>query len=522
VGEQLKATADVIDTIQQKLPYQGKLGRGRVNLFRALTETNHPSVVLVSDQVSDGGDMAFTVGDTLNISGVFVNYLNLAPSVEVHCSSNSPFVQMIDSLSVLGDIAAMDSASNSLNPFRALVLQGAPVNHRVEFTLKITTTSGYTWLEYISLVVNVDYLNIQVNEVATTITSRGNVGFNSISSAQGLGFIYNSQNLLYEAGLMISQSSAAVSDRVRGASGTVDADLLSVVNIHPLVPSNVSDFDCEGVFNDSGAVNPIPVRVVQRAYAWDTPGNEKYVRFEYDIINVGTSALNGMYAGMFADWDIMNASMNRAETDLPNRLGYCYSTQAQGLYGAIQLLSPQNLNVYSIDLVSGGAGGINLADGFDSQEKFTGLSGQRIAAGTGGSGNDVAHVVAGGPFNIPPADTVTLAFAFHGGDNLNQIQTSAQNALQQYLGSPVGSAIDHLKNSVSVFPNPADEFINIQGISSSEIEVFSSSGMKMQTEFLMNKDVLSLQTADFPAGIYFLRIQRAGSVSTLKFAVHHN
>jgi serine protease len=466
--------------------------------------------------------MAFTVGDTLDISGVFVNYLSLAPGVTVQCSSNSPFVQMLDSTASLGDINTLDSANNSSNPFRALILSGAPVNHKVEFTLRINTSSGYQWLEYISLMVNVDYLNIAVNMVSTSITSRGNIGFNSVSSGQGLGFVYNAQNLLFEAGLMIASSPASVSDRVRGAAGGVDADLLSVVNIHPLIPSVVSDFDCEGVFNDSGAVNPIPVKVIQRAFAWDTPGNDKYVRFDYEIVNNGNAPLNGLYAGIFADWDIMNASLNKADTDLQNRLGYCFSSQAQGLYAAIQLLSPQPVNIYGIDLLSGGAGGVNLADGYDAQEKYTSLSTQRVQAGTGGSGNDVAQVVSAGPFNLNPADTMKLAFAVHAGESLSQIQSSAQNALIQYNGSPVGAARAQFFSPVNLYPNPAGDFtiLSHQGVVSAEL--FNSSGTRVKLMMESHQGFSKILTSHLPDGIYFIRFLDKGSVLNGKFAVIHH
>jgi len=522
IGEQLKATSDVIDTIQQNLPYLGKLGRGRVNLFRALTETNHPSVVLVQDNTTDNGDMAFVAGDTLSLTGIFVNYLNQAPAVTVECSTDSPYILFLDSTTSLGDIAVMDSASNDADPFRFVILSGAPVNHKVQIKLKIISP-GYEWLEYVTVMVNVDYLNISVNNVSTTISSKGNIGYSSYGASQGLGFVYNSQNLLFEAGLMLASSSALVSDRIRSNPGAADNDLLSVTNIHPVLPSLISDFDCEGVFNDSGANNPIPLKVLQNAYAWDTPGNERYVRFEYRIINPSGSVVNNVYAGIFADWDIMNASMNRADVDPQNRMGYCFSSQPQGLYAAIQLLSQQTFRVYSIDLVTGGLGGINLADGFDSPEKYTSLSSQRIQAGTGGSGNDVAQVVGSGPFDINPNDTITLVFALHAGNDLAQIQSSAQNAFIQFNGSPVGASrsLSAVYHSV-IAPNPADDFLNISINPEAGIEIFSSTGMRLSVVTEASATgMLQLPTKNLPDGIYFLKITDKGKSVTNKFAVIH-
>ena len=73
VGEQLKVTADNIDTIQGNINYAGKLGSGRINLYKALTDTSSPSIVMRNPLITDGNDGVFQAGETLTIEGTFIN-----------------------------------------------------------------------------------------------------------------------------------------------------------------------------------------------------------------------------------------------------------------------------------------------------------------------------------------------------------------------------------------------------------------------------------------------------------------
>ena len=74
IGEQLKVTTDNIDTIFDNIPYAGLLGTGRLNMYKALTESP-PSIVMISNSITDNNDLSFISGDTLRISGLFKNYL---------------------------------------------------------------------------------------------------------------------------------------------------------------------------------------------------------------------------------------------------------------------------------------------------------------------------------------------------------------------------------------------------------------------------------------------------------------
>jgi len=525
VGEQLRATADNIDTVAFNAPWAGKLGAGRINLFRALTDTNAVSIVLTNSQVIDNNDNAFVVNDTLTITGDFTNYLATANAVSVLISCNATFIHLIDSTLNLGNLITLQTVNNNSNPFKANILAGAPINAPVEFKLTITDNAGHTFIQYIAIVVNVDFINININEVATTFTSKGNIGYNN-NASQGLGFVYNSNNLLYESGLLIGASATRVSDRVRGISGN-DVDFTTVANVSRILPGVFSEFDVIGSFNDAGALgNEIPVKVLQNAYAWSTPGNSKYVIFKYRVINTGVVVLDNLHVGVFADWDIMNSNLNKAAYDAPNKMGYIYSTQTNGLFAGIKLLSNSAPAIhFAMDNLAGIAGNIDPSGGISTDEKFTGISTNRTNAGGTGNGNDVIHFVSSGPFNVNPNDTIEVAFAYIAGDSLADLQNSAAAAQVKYNNNPVmvmNNSIDLY--DFSIFPNPVNDKINLV-INNSNLEKLTIKMMDIEGKIMMEYNsilqgnYIELPVNDLENGIYFIQVSCENFTKTNKFVL---
>lgn len=435
-GEQLKVTSDNIDGLHS-VTYKEKLGKGRVNLYKALTVTNLPSVDLTQLTITDNNDNTPVINDTMRITGLFTNYLSPSGSLTATLSAvgaSGTYVTIQDNSASIGVINTLAAASHSSDPFRVLIKPNAPQNGTVNFKIALTDGS-YSANFYFSVLVNVDYLNVNVNEIGTSFTSKGLVGYNAESQGQGLGFTYNgSSSLLFDASIMIGIASGPkVSDRARGDDGlTADNDFTSVQNVRSLIPPVISDFDGYGIFNDNAAgTNKLNILVRHYAYAWSKPGHTKYVIFKYSIKNNGSSALSSLYAGIFADWDIMTYANNKADYNVNKKLGYCYSTEDSGLYAGIQLLSPGDPVVYSIDN-DGGNGSMNIYDGYTTAEKYQSLSTPRAQGGGSGTGADVSQVVGSGPFNLAAGDSVVVAFALMAGDSLEDILKTADSAYMQY------------------------------------------------------------------------------------------
>ncbi|MFH1320416.1 MAG: S8 family serine peptidase [Bacteroidota bacterium] len=428
VGEQLKVTADDIYSVGGNGIYQDKLGTGRVNLYNAVSGINSPAVVMTDKTISDGNDEAFVIGDTLSITGTFVNYLAPTGSIIATLTTTSSYINIINSTANLGVIAAFGgTADNNADPFIVRILPSTPLNHVVPFELLLSDGS-YSTKEFFNVTVNVDYINITINEVATSITSKSLIGYNQEMQTQGLGFTYQGgSSMLFEGGLMIGVP-GKVSDWIRDPTATTNTDFSSLVNVSRIIPPVVSEFDIEGIFNDDPAgADKLDVEVEHKAFAWTSQGHTKYVIVEYNIRNTGASALNDLYAGIFADWDVMDYSLNNGSVDNSRYLGYCWSNEASGLYAGIQLLTLGDFVHYAIDN-DGSNGSIDIYTSYNSSEKYTTLSTNRSTSGQG----DVSDVVSSGPFDLAPGDSVIIAFALLAGEDLADLQESADSAYSMY------------------------------------------------------------------------------------------
>ncbi len=516
VGERIRVTCDNIYGIPSNNAYLNKLGKGRINMFRALTESS-PSVRMTNIITTDGNDDAFVIGDTVQITGDITNYLDPTTNLDIVISTTSPWVTIVDNNHFVGALGTLATVDNNNDPFLIKINAGAPQNHKV--TVKIDFTDGsYTDFQIIDIIVNVDYINITINQVLTTNTSKGRLCYNGTGQTEGLGFTYSGENLVYEAGLMIGQSSTKVSDNVRGATGN-DNDFQSVQVIQRQIPSVQSEFDLFGRFNDNSAASVIPVVVGHKSYSWSTPGDDKFHIFEYVIKNNGTSQLSNIWAGIFSDWDIQDYNLNKSDENPALKMGYIYNTTPTGLWAGIKVLTPTPFNHYAIDNVAG-QGGVNMTDGYDTGEKYTTLSTPRAQAGVNGGGNDVIDVVSTGPFTLAAGDSVTVAFALIAGDDLNDLNASAGNAQIKYDGLTSIGENPMLNSVVSVYPNPANQFITInsqQQIQRYEILDITGRIVLAQPAKVNQIHTVTINTQNLSEGTYFVVVYNEKGNSVTKF-----
>ncbi len=525
IGERLKVTTDNNYSLMNP-SFKDKLGTGRLNLYKALTMANtSPSVVTTQRNIIDGNDNTFVIGDTLQLRDNYTNYLAPTTNLIATLSTTSPYVTIVNGTATLGAVATLGTANNSSTPYKVKIASTAPLNQPIIFKITFSdAATSYTAVEYFTVVVNVDYINITINDVATTVNSRGRIGYNLDNQVGGLGFNYmNKGTIMYEGGLMIGVDSGRVSDAIRGFTTVPENEFQSLVNVRKIVPATVSDFDVDGTFNDNLAKIPIKIKVHQKTYAWASAGNRKFVIVQYVISNTGTSPLTNLYAGVFADWDIDATTFKEDRTgfDATNKMGYAYYTGANGTYGGVKLLtkSAPVLN-YAMDNIAGGAGGIDpFTGGYNGFDKYSTLSSNRYNAGVAGTGNDILDVVSTGPYTIAAGDSIKVAFALIAGDNLPDIQISAVNAQIKYDGIVTTTSISQntmLNNPdvMSVYPNPTNGEsiinINILETASVELKIFNLLGAEIKTiaseKMQAGTHRLSYDTSALSNGLYYYQL----------------
>lgn len=478
IGEKLKVTADNIYGIPQNQIFIDLLGTGRVNVFRALNDSVHPSICMFNPIISEmNPDGSFQPYDTLLISGTFVNFL--APSsagLTAKIISMSASAAVIDSLVTLGSLGTLSSLNNQGFPFKVLLKPGTPSNAELFFKIAYADTN-YTAYQFFGLTVNINYINVDTNKIATTITSEGMIGYNRGNSLQGVGFTYNnSETLLSSGGFLVGKSYTQVSDVIYGSTGLFDIDFGIIKNIARISQPYQADYEAAGLFDDSLALSTkINIKVRQKIFAWNEPLKDKFVIFQYTIINKNLNSINNIYAGLFMDWDIGNTSKNRTDFDPSHRMGYCFNIDG-GYYTGISLLSNGALNHYAFDN-NGNNGSIKISDGFTSNEKYSALKTTRHQAGMFATGNDVSQMLSSGPFSIAAGDSVTLVFALLAGEHLSDLQASSSEAVQCFYHTGTKENSTSAKNTAVLYqntPNPFDNFTNFsfELMDYSDVELF--------------------------------------------------
>lgn len=521
IAERLKVTADNIYPLNNS--YLNKLGTGRVNLYRALTDPDGPSVVFSERVDSDHKNNSFLSGDTLFITGKFTNYLSPTSALTATLNSLSAYALAIDNITGLGVINTLSYKTNHSDPFQFKLNGTIPLNQSIDFRLDIQDGS-YQSHVFFTLNINLDYIDININNIETSATSKGKIGYNLNGQTQGLGFKYKGTDILYESGLMIGIDTNHVSDCVRGSNPSIDdQDFSTIYRAQKIVPSSVSDFDTDAGFTDAASSNPIHINIEQKTRAWANSPNQKFVIWEYTITNNNTNdTLKNLYAGIFADWDIDGGTYNenRSAYDNPNKMGYSYYTGTNGIYAGIKLLTSSVTPVfYAIDNVNGGNGGVDPSNGMTTKEKYQTLSTNRLNAGASGNGNDIINVMSAGPVQLKPGESTTIAFALIAGDSLSDLKNSAISAQIKYNG--LTTTVNQISNSkIFIYPNPADKEVFIKTKSElAEIKIFNMNGELVFFE--KNQSNNSVNISDLTEGIYILYVKTKQESFYHKLMVKH-
>jgi serine protease len=444
LAEKIRVTSDETFYSQNTNAFQNKLGKGRLDIYRALTE-NFPSLRASKFKlINNKGSSAIRPGDTGYFYFDIFNYLSsTSGNLEITISSSSSSITFTKNKINPGVISENNKISTKQNPFAFTTANTIAPNRPVDFTIRFTD-GQYTDVQVITVILNPTYIDIEENQVSTTVSYIGRVGYegDGATGGKGLGFEFKGTPLLYEMGLLMGNSAANILNNVRGVNGTFDQDFISIKHIDQIFPGERSATEIFGTISNSANPSSQSILIDYRSLVWrDTPNN-KFVILEYKLKNPTASAIINYRFGLFADWDI--SAGDGAAWNATYEMGYVFPKDEPTLpLGGIQVLTG-NANHYAIDNLDGTEGapfGLYNGSGgdFTDTEKFTSLSTSRTTAGIAADGGDVSHVVSVGPFNLEPNQEITIAFALHGAADLDELVESAEAAktlYQQTLQAP--------------------------------------------------------------------------------------
>ena len=433
VIQQVRMSTDDIYGVDGNSPYYEKLGRGRLNVARALQPLNTPAIRAESvTYANPTGEYAY-YGDTLTVQAVFKNYLSPATDVTVTLSCKSAYVTLLDSVVHFGRLDSLGQATHATDPFRMYLHDDLPPNEELVFRIGFSARS-YQDYQYIRIMSSPEYATLDNGTLALSIGSNGDLGYNPTVIQMNSGLQHQQHILAPQWGLLLATDADHVSDNMiqsyRTHLRSQDFVMTRPVKFYR---SPVGTSMIRSSFTDAAALQPLGVTVEQTWLADTSRQNPSFLVGEYRITNTGNASLTDLQTGLFSDWDLAETDTDRATWDAAHRLGYVYNEQQQQ-YGGIALLTDQSPIYHAIDRQSLNGNTADTEGEFTDKIKhgFVSQGVGKMQAGTYGAGNNVAHVVGATTASLPAHQATRISFALVVGASLEELQQAAQAAQNFY------------------------------------------------------------------------------------------
>ncbi len=521
-------------------------GYGLINIPKAMSllppndQVNIFVQSLEYDQFAPGDSVDFVVNlknsgpGTIGVEGQLINP---GPGVDIITSDIVPF----------GNIETDSTASNAF-PLRIAVSNDFLLGAYATVQLRITDDSGYE--KTITLFLRVGPLlleskaNISADSVNFTITNYGLFGLANGSAFEGggLGFRYlgtGNVNNLFQCAFLMGVSPDSVSDAVSNVLGSIDHDFTVAPggNLVSYDNGTLGDHETFSRFDDSYSFKPIGITVEQRTATYDGASNGKFVVLEFTLSNETSRMINGLYAGMYFDWDFPAGS---AGSDMVSfhkipggpEVGYMWQNSAYN-YRGTALLSDDTVStfwditnlgtIYSSDfypLLTEAVKYEFLTHGLEDTASF--------------APEDQSYSIACGPFDLAPGESDTLAFAVLAATTQEDLFASATKAQSLYrTATPVNDHHDVvLPNNFVLeqnYPNPFNPITRINftlpEASHTRLTVFNSLGQRVAVlsdqmrpagSYSVVWNGLSDEGQQVASGVYFYRLETNDVAKTRK------
>lgn len=434
VMEQLRVTSDDIYDVGSNMDYYGQMGKGRLNVLRALTDIHTPAIrVSEFSYTGNHGDLVFS-DDTVNIDLILTNYLHIAENISITITNPSSNVSIESGQIYIERLNEFESYENTDNPISLIVNSDVEPSERLIFRIDITG-NNYSDFQYIEIKTAPEYFDISDGNITTTITSDGDIGYNESFNIDGNGVSFREEYIASNTGLIISLDSAHVLDNVINdfKENSRDEDFMAETNVK-LYDNSIADYDARSVFKSHDTIqSALDIKVEQKVLAWDNVTNNGYIIFEYRIINTGDSVLNGLNTGIYADWDLGDFQSNEAAWDAADNFGYIFDKSGNGIYAGLALLTNQEDAYYSVDIDSLNGNNADIDSIFNDRLKYEFLAqSQKASAGVLGDGNDVAHIIGGKNIVIQPNESVKVAISMLASNSLEGLRAALNMARSNY------------------------------------------------------------------------------------------
>jgi hypothetical protein len=424
-----------------------------------LSWTPAPLVGINSTTVHDAGQVRpngrLDPSETDTIRIVLVNSGPVdATNVNAKLRTTSGYVTRVDSTADYGNIAAGGGTSAG-DAFLVTMSAATPEGTTIPFVLHWVSATGDSSDINFNLVCGIAryaWADHNVGNVTLSVTKWGSIGYLTVNTTgNGMKYPSSSTSWLYHSSFVAGNANNYVVDRFYPSTGQTGSDSGNTdwkCYTRPdsgvtMLGSIISNQDSWAEFNDSsawfgGSARTQGLQVTQMGYAWIAPYD--FVVLRYKLKNGGASALNNMYAGIVADFDMgAAAATNIGEADtLVRKAVYMRQRTTQnpcvglklleGTYRNASLMRNNHVNatypgyVYST---------VNLWN--DSTAlKFLNGTLKKASAMAATDSADYSLWISAGPFSLSPGDSTMVAFAFVAADTSVEFWSMCDSAQAVY------------------------------------------------------------------------------------------
>lgn len=453
IMERLRVTADDIYSVGSNNSFEGLLGKGRLNMSRALTDDT-PALRIDSLSYTNGlGEFAY-FEDTLSISVRIKNYLSTLTNATATLTSNSPYVSFIDSEMEISSIGTLETLNNFDLPFRIVLSENTPPDEAIVFRLDFEGLV-YSDFEYFTLRTSAGYTSVTGNQLSMTVSSDGDLGYDENDFFNGEGVLFQGEKIADNLGLILAFRKDSVTDNAptNFVVGSRDEDFETEEPLKRYSNSG-SPTDLRSVFkvNDS-------IRLEQ---TFLTNNSDDFIIQQYRVVNTSNTAISNLSIGIYADWNIDNPDLNQVNWLGAEKLGYVHNTDK---YVGIALMSNQDSVYFAVDNKNFNGNSADIPSVLNDSVKYY-LSSQGIfktTAGTANGGNDVSHFIGADIPMLNSHEAQKVIFAMVAGESLEDLVVKLNVArlhLLDYVNQPPIAAISEtcLGEPATIDPTSGDVF----------------------------------------------------------------
>ncbi len=450
VMERIRVTAD--DIHASNPDYIGKLGRGRLNAFRALSETNLKSVRVRDFTVSGENGQTFYFGDSITINIELESLLSPTEQGNLTLSEENGHLNYLSEEINFGALSSTNTVA--LDEITAIisdeVVPGSMIDLRMDFE-----DGDYADFQQFSLTVAPDYLDLNGGQAALTIAGNGELAKVETGTA-GAGLVLGTDLLASEIGLILTTGIDSVVDNAPVIFGqTKNSDFSVEQHVKPYQNTIASQY----AFNTFGEQDTLGVKVEQSTMSWNEL--DSALVLSYRIINNSRATIDSLGLGLFINWELEDPFTNRATWDQVNT-AFAFDEQSS-VWAGYRILTERTILHSALDLISANQNIADFDSTFTDSLKYNYLVQENFDSAGFGGGNDVADLLGMLLTDFAANQTSEVSFIIGFGRDREEMEQRLENAeslLATFKQSPplVGEEVSCEGGMIEISPPGGSSF----------------------------------------------------------------